>query len=94
MAELVCPHCKSAARLYSTEQATIDYPIRVTTGSAPVDGAALGDITIGDRTISYEDSNYRVNDEGTQYDGSLYCRDCAAELTLDELIPEPDGDDA
>ena len=92
MSELVCPTCKSGGRLYSTEQATIDYAIRVTTGEAPVDGAALGDITIDDRTISYEDEMYRVNDEGTQYDGSLYCRNCAEELTLDQLIPEPDGE--
>lgn len=69
---LACPHC-GAITLYSSEKTTIDYPI-----TAELDKAGfLFDYT--------GDSSY-TNDEGTSYEGAIYCRACGSDLTEGQLI--------
>lgn len=61
---LVCPNCGSD-RLFSSEETTIDYPIRATAKSSE-----------GEPTFDYTGADRITNDEGTQYRDKLWCREC------------------
>jgi hypothetical protein len=78
---LVCPKCHTAERLYSTEQATIDYPVAPTVDSE------------GQVELNYTGEDTRTYDEGSQYQGEFWCSACSeqwAEANL-ERVAQSDG---
>lgn len=74
MAKLMCPHC-GEERLWSEEKTTIMYPAVF----RKVEDGTIGPDYTGDR--------YDVIDEGTEYDGTIWCRSCGRRLTEEELVP-------
>ncbi len=72
---LVCPHCGDA-NLYSTEEITVDYSI-----TASVDEH-------GEIKVEHTGEDSRYNDEGAQYAGQIYCRQCYSEWTEQQLLTE------
>ena len=96
MAELVCPTCKSGGRLYSTETTVIDFPGRITTDTAEAEAAGgfidTSSVPAGPAVgVVYRDEEARPDYEGGTYEGNIWCRPCAIEWKVADLIPG--GDD-
>jgi ribosomal protein L31 len=72
---LVCPGCKQDDNLYSVEKTTILYPVLM---AFDADGNPDPQYTGEDRI---------VEDEGTVFDDTIYCRNCCDEMTTSELLP-------
>lgn len=68
---LVCPKCKSDDRLYSIETADLMYQITAST-----------DVP----RINYTGTDPIVLDDGTQYEGRIYCRADQTGLRHDQLL--------
>lgn len=76
---LCCPKCGSQS-LRSDEKAAIGYNVLISrNGSGQIDVNYTGD--------------REVWDEGTVYEGDLWCRDCGAQLAEADLVTEDDLDD-
>lgn len=73
--ELCCPHCTST-RLRSDETAQIGYPVLLT----------LSDH--GGIEVEYTGESYDVWDEGTTYEGDIWCRDCGAQVSPQSLVTD------
>lgn len=70
--KLVCPTCGSD-RLWSDEVASVMYPVTLTRNE---DGSV---------EVDYTGDGYEVMDEGTEYDGDIWCRSCGSQFEETQL---------
>lgn len=72
---LACPNC-GTTDLWSDEPASIMYTVQLTRSES------------GDVEVEYTGTGYEPQDEGTEYAGDIWCRQCGTQHTEAALVPE------